>query len=136
LIIFRIASFAYRWRIPLIPRLLYLINRIVFSVVLPPSVCLGRDVAIAYSGLGTVIHARVKIGSRVTIGTGVTIGGRSGFVDVPIIEDDVTVGTGAKILGPIVVGRGARIGANAVVISTVEPNVTMVGAPARPVGKR
>ena len=86
-----------------------------------------------YSGLGIVIHARCKIGSRVQIGTNVTIGGRNGHKEVPIIEDDVLVGTGAKILGPIVIGRGSRIGANAVVLTNVEPGATVVGIPARPI---
>lgn len=131
--IFRLSHWAHLRGIPLLPRMLYAINRVLFSVVLPPSVEIGRDVILAYGGLGTVIHARCKIGAGVQIGTNVTIGGRSGFQEVPIIEDDVLIGTGAKILGPIVVGRGARIGANAVVLENVPPDVTVVGIPARPV---
>jgi serine O-acetyltransferase len=69
------------------------------------------------------------------IGTQVTIGGRSGLWDVPVIEDYVYIGTGAKVLGPIRVGRGATIGANAVVIHEVPPGAAVAGVPARIVGK-
>ena len=131
--IFRISHWAYVRGIPFLPRLLYAVNRILFAVVLPPSVEVGQDVLFGYSGLGIVIHARCKIGSRVQIGTNVTIGGRSGHKAVPTIEDDVVVGSGAKILGPITIGRGARIGANAVVLNDVPAGVTVVGIPARPV---
>lgn len=131
--IFRISHWAYIFRIPFLPRFLYAINRILFSVVLPASVEVGRDVVFGYSGLGIVIHARCKIGARVQIGTNVTIGGRSGHKAVPIIEDDVEIGSGAKILGPITIGRGARVGANAVVLCDVPNGVTVVGIPARPV---
>ena len=131
--IFRLSHWAHLHGIPFLPRILYVLNRVLFSVVLPPSVEIGRDVIVAYGGLGTVIHARCKIGARVQIGTNVTIGGRSGFQEVPTIEDDVLIGTGAKILGPIIVGRGARVGANAVVLENVPPGVTVVGIPARPI---
>ena len=63
------------------------------------------------------------------IGPQVTIGGRSDLWDVPIIEDDVYIGTGAKVLGPITVGRGATIGANAVVIHDVPAGASVAGVP-------
>lgn len=116
---------------PLLPRALYIFNRIVFSIVLPPSVTLGRGTHFSYSGLGVVIHARAKIGNGVTISQHVTVGGRSGLLEVPVIEDDVLVGAGAKILGPIRVGRGASIGANSVVLHDVPAFATVVGIPGR-----
>src|SRR5471032_584164 len=111
--IFRLASWLHRIRIPVVPRLLYVMNRILFAVVLPPSVSVGTRVRFSYSGLGTVVHARAKIGNDVTIAQNVTIGGRSGHFDVPIIEDGVEIGVGACVLGPVVIGRGAKVGANA-----------------------
>jgi serine O-acetyltransferase len=133
--IYRLAHWAYAHNVPLIPRVLYILNRILFSVVLPPSVRLGKDVVLGYSGLGIVIHARCVIGNRVVIGTNVTIGGCGGHYDVPTIEDDVEIGSGAKILGPITIGCGAKIGANAVVLCDVPEYATYVGVPARAVDK-
>lgn len=129
--IFRIASWLYVHRVPLLPRVLYGLNRILFSIALPPSVCVGDRVLFGYSGLGIVVHARARIGDRVKISQNVTIGGRSGYKDVPIIEEDVEIGAGACLLGPIHIGRGAKIGANAVVLCNVPARSVAVGVPAR-----
>jgi serine O-acetyltransferase len=77
-----------------------------------------------------VIDGFVEIHRGVRIMPGVTIGVRDGFRG-PTIKQDVRIGTGAKVLGAITVGRGARIGANAVVIDDVPPRTTAVGIPAR-----
>jgi serine O-acetyltransferase len=131
LFIHSIAHQLWRWHVPLLPRVVYGVIRVVFSVSLPPSVRIGKGVVLGYSGLGTVVHARAVIGARVVVGSGVTIGGRSGHYDVPVIDDDVDIGTGAKILGPIRIGRNAIIGANAVVIHDVPPHAVVAGVPAK-----
>jgi len=131
LTIFRLAAWLLRHRVPWLPRVLYALNRILFAISLPPSVKVGRDVLFGYSGLGIVVHARAVIGDRVKIGQNVTIGGRSGSQAVPVIEDDVEIGAGACVLGAIRLGRGARIGANAVVLQDVPPGAVAVGVPAR-----
>jgi serine O-acetyltransferase len=77
-----------------------------------------------------VIDGFVEVSSGVRIAPGVTIGLR-GSARGPLIERDVLIGTGAKVLGELTVGRGARIGANAVVLSDVPPGATAVGVPAR-----
>jgi len=77
------------------------------------------------------VHPRAIIGERVRINPGVVIGGRSGHKPVPVIEDDVEIGVGAKVLGPVRVGRGAVVGANAVVLHDVPPGAVVVGIPAR-----
>ena len=132
LFLHRIAYALHQWRIPLIPRLIYGVNRILFTVVLPPSVKMGKGVILGYSGIGTVIHARAVIGDRVVIGPNITIGGKTPHWEVPVIEDDVDIGAGACILGPVRVGRGAVIGANAVVVHDVPPGAVVGGIPARP----
>jgi serine O-acetyltransferase len=80
-----------------------------------------------------VIDGLTEIGARVVIAPFVTIGLRPGHVAGPVIEDGVSIGTGAKVLGNIRVGAGAKIAANSVVLSDVEPGVTVAGAPATPV---
>ncbi len=127
----RIAHACFRWHIPVLPRLIYGLNRILFSVVLPPSVKVGRGVVLGYAGIGTVIHARAVVGDRVIIGPNVTIGGKTPHLEVPVIEDDVDIGAGACILGPVRVGRGAVIGANAVVVKDVPAGAVVGGVPAR-----
>jgi serine O-acetyltransferase len=85
---------------------------------------------LGYGGLGIVLHDAAVVGDRVHIDQGVTIGGTATKGGVPVIEDDVYLGAGAKILGPIVVGRGAVVGANAVVIRDVKSNTVVAGVPA------
>ena len=131
-----VAHWLLRHHVPLLPLLLTLFNRVVFAVQLPAATTLGRGVKLNYSGLGTVLHPRAVIGNRVEIGPGVVIGGRSEIWEVPIIEDDVQIGVGAKILGPVRVGRGAIVGANAVVLHDVPPGAVVAGIPARIVRRR
>lgn len=128
--IFRLSSYLYRLGVPVLPRLLYVLNRVLFAVALPPSVTVGRDVLFGYSGLGIVVHAKCVIGNNVKISQNVTIGGRSGHVAVPVIEDGVEIGAGACVLGPIRIGRGAKIGANAVVLIDIPAGAIAVGVPA------
>jgi serine acetyltransferase len=80
---------------------------------------------------GIVVHAGVVIGERCTIFQHVTIGETTTRPGVPVLSDDVVVGAGAAILGGVVVGDAARIGANAVVVDHVPPGAVVVGAPAR-----
>jgi serine O-acetyltransferase len=82
-----------------------------------------------------VIGETAEIGDRVTLYQGVTLGG-TGFARGkrhPTVGDDVTIGSGAKLLGPVNVGHGAKVGANTVVIEDVPPNSTVVGNPGHPV---
>ena len=131
LAIHAVAHWLWKHKIPVIPRVLSVLNRLIFATQLPASTRLGKGVRLNYSGLGTVIHARAVIGDNVEIGPGVVIGGRSKLYEVPVIEDDVQIGVGAKVLGPIRVGRGAVIGANAVVLHDVPVGAVVVGIPAR-----
>jgi serine O-acetyltransferase len=117
--------------VPVVPKILYYLSYLIFNSSVPPSVYLGPRTRFAYGGIGCVIHGDAIIGADVIIGQGVTIGGDGNRKGVPTICDDVYIGAGARLLGPIVVGQGARIGANAVVLSDVPPLATAVGIPAK-----
>ena len=94
----------------------------------------ARDLFIDH-GSGVVIGETAEIGDDVTLYQGVTLGG-TGFATGkrhPTVQDNVTIGSGAKLLGPITIGHGAKIGANSVVITDVPPNSTVVGNPGHPV---
>lgn len=90
-------------------------------------------------GMGIVIGETAEVGNDVTIYHGVTLGGVGGNPDGkrhPTVEDDVMIGAGAKILGPITIGKGAKIGANAVVVKDVKAYETVVGIPARAINSK
>ncbi len=92
---------------------------------------LGSGVILGYGGLGVVIHDRTVIGSDVIVGPGVTIGGTNKNNVVPIIGDNCYISTGAKIIGPVKIGKNCVIGANAVVLDDIPDNCVVVGVPAR-----
>lgn len=126
--------------VPFAPRLLAYLTRSVTGVEIHPAAKIGREFFIDH-GSGVVIGETTEIGERVTLYQGVTLGG-TGFQRGkrhPTLGDNVTVGSGAKLLGPIAVGDGAKIGANTVAIEDVPPGATVVGNPGHPVkvdGKR
>ncbi len=98
-----------------------------------PGAKIGRNLFIDH-GMGVVIGETAEVGNNVTMYHGVTLGGIGGEPDTrrhPIVEDDVMIGAGAKILGPITIGKGTKIGANAVVLKDVPPYATVVGIPGK-----
>lgn len=107
--------------------------RMLTGIEIHPGARIGRRLFIDH-GMGVVIGETAEIGDDVLIYHGVTLGGLSGHPGKrhPTIEDHVTIGAGAQVLGPILVGRGAGIGSNAVVVNAVAPGCTVVGIPARP----
>ncbi|MGG5808439.1 serine O-acetyltransferase [Falsiroseomonas sp. CW058] len=109
------------------------VARMLTGIEIHPGARIGRRLFIDH-GMGVVIGETAEIGDDVLIYHGVTLGGLSGQPGKrhPTIEDHVTIGAGAQVLGPIRIGRGARIGANAVVVNAVAPGCTVVGIPARP----
>src|SRR5436190_15981568 len=116
--------------VPLVPMALSYATRAVTGVEIHPAASIGADLFIDH-GSGVVIGETAQIGDRVTLYQGVTLGG-TGFARGkrhPTIEDDVTIGSGAKLLGPITVGHRAKVGANTVVVSDVPADSTVVGNP-------
>jgi serine O-acetyltransferase len=136
----RVAHVLHEAGVPMIPRALALATRSLTGIEIHPSARVGNGLFIDH-GMGVVIGETAEIGENVTLYQGVTLGG-TGFATGkrhPTVQDNVTIGSGAKLLGPITIGHGAKIGANSVVIHDVPPNSTVVGNPGHPVrvdGKR
>ncbi|MBA3300188.1 MAG: serine O-acetyltransferase [Thermoleophilaceae bacterium] len=136
----RVAHALYEAGVPLVPRLLANATRMTTGVEIHPAARIGDALFIDH-GAGVVIGETAEIGRNVTLYQGVTLGG-TGFARGkrhPTVGDDVVVGSGAKLLGPIQVGTQAKIGANSVVVHDVPANSTVVGNPGHPVrvdGKR
>jgi serine O-acetyltransferase len=114
-------------------RLVSHLSRFLTGIEIHPGAQIGRRLFIDH-GMGVVIGETAEIADDVLIYHGVTLGGLSGSPGKrhPTIEASVSIGAGAQVLGPITVGKGARIGANAVVTRDVPPDCTVVGIPARP----
>jgi len=130
----RVAHALYEVHIPFVPRIIAGIARLLTGIEIHPAAQIGRGLFIDH-GMGVVIGETAEIGDDVTLYQGVTLGG-TGFAcgkRHPTVEDNVTIGSGAKLLGPIRVGHGSKIGANSVVIHDVPPNSTVVGNPGHPV---
>ena len=114
------------------------LGRILTGIEIHPAAVIGKRLFIDH-GMGVVIGATAEIGDDVTLYQGVTLGGTSlerGTKRHPTLENGVIVGAGAKVLGPITIGRNARIGSNAVVVADVEAEMTVVGVPAKAVGAK
>ena len=113
-------------------RLVSHIARFFTGIEIHPGATIGRRFFIDH-GMGVVIGETAEIGDNVTLYHGVTLGGVSleRTKRHPTIEENVVIGSGAKVLGPFTVGKGSRIGSNSVVIKEVPPNSTVVGVPGR-----
>ncbi len=130
----RVAHALHDAGVPLAPRALATATRALTGIEIHPAAAVGDDVFIDH-GMGVVVGETAEIGRNVTLYQGVTLGG-TGFATGkrhPTVEDNVTIGSGAKLLGPIRIGHGSKIGANTVVIHDVPPNSTVVGNPGHPV---
>ena len=130
----RVAHALWEAEVPLVPRTIAYTSRSITGIEIHPAARIGTDFFIDH-GSGVVIGETSEIGDRVTLYQGVTLGG-TGFARGkrhPTVEDDVTVGSGAKLLGPVTVGENAKVGANTVVIENVPDHTTVVGNPGHPV---
>ena len=130
----RLAHALHGAGVPIAPRAIATISRATTGIEIHPAARIGDGLFIDH-GTGVVIGETARIGNNVTLYQGVTLGG-TGFATGkrhPTVEDNVTIGSGAKLLGPITVGHGSKIGANSVVIHDVPANSTVVGNPGHPV---
>jgi len=138
----RIANFFSIAKFHLIARIISQLSRFLTGIEIHPNAKIGKNLFIDH-GMGVVIGETSDIGDNVTIYHMVTLGGISPSINSndqrnmkrhPTLRENVVVGSGAQILGPIVVGKNAKIGANAVVTNDVPENAVMVGIPARNIG--
>ncbi len=130
----RLAAFFWRHRLATLGRFVSHLTRFLTGIEIHPGAKLGRRLIIDH-GMGVVIGETAEIGDDVYIYHQVTLGGTSsdGGKRHPTVGNNVIIGAGAKVLGAISIGDGARIGANAVVVAPVPAGTTVVGIPARPV---
>ena len=108
-----------------------LITRIIFSADIPYNLSIGKGTKFPHCALGSLFHPAVRIGENCVILHGVTIGGKAGRNGLPIIGNNVWIGTHAIILGDIHIGDNSIIGAGSIVLKDVEPNSVVAGNPAR-----
>jgi serine O-acetyltransferase len=132
IILYRVAHFLYNRKIYFISRAISQLARFFTGIEIHPGAKIGKGLFIDH-GTGVVIGETTEIGDNVTLYQGVTLGGtgKDKGKRHPTIENDVIIGAGAKILGPIRIGAGSKIGANAVVLKDVLARATAVGIPAR-----
>ena len=136
---YKVANFFHLAGFHLLARVISQITRFFTGIEIHPGAKIGRNLFIDH-GMGVVIGETSEVGDNVTIYHAVTLGGSSPSIDSekqrdekrhPTIGNDVVIGSGAQIIGPIKVGNGSRIAANAVVVKDVPDNATMVGVPAK-----
>ncbi len=125
----RIRETARRWRVPGVNHALRLATTVLYGIEIGSEIELGDGVNFAHT-LGTVIGGTSRVGARVTFMGNNTVGTAKDN-GCPVIEDDVVIGCGARILGPVRIGKGAFIGANAVVLSDVPAGAVASGIPAK-----
>ena len=135
----RISHALWKYKIPLFPRVLSQFTRFFTGIEIHPGAQIGRGVFIDH-GMGVVIGETSLIKDNVTIYHMATLGGISPSINSddqrnikrhPTLENNVVIGSGAQVLGPVIVGKNAKIGANAVVTKNVPENAVMIGIPAK-----
>ncbi|MDP9105724.1 MAG: serine O-acetyltransferase [Candidatus Eremiobacteraeota bacterium] len=128
----RLIHALYKAKVPLLPRYLGSLSRFFTGIEIDPGATIGKGVFIDH-GMGVVIGETAEVGDGCTIYQGVTLGGTSlqRTKRHPTLGRNVTVGSGAAVIGAIHIGDGAKIGANSVVVKDIPPNATVVGIPGR-----
>jgi serine O-acetyltransferase len=129
--LYRVKARCQTLRIPVVPRIAHRLAMITAQVSIGDPVVVEPGVYVVHGQI--VIDGMVEIGAGTIISPFVTVGLRAGELRGPTVETGVSIGTGAKVIGPVRIGARATIGANAVVVDDVAADATVVGVPARPV---
>lgn len=129
---YRVAHFFYKKNSFFIARLISQLARFFTGIEIHPGAKIGEGILIDH-GMGVVIGETAEVGNRVTIYHGTTLGGTGKDIGKrhPTIGNDVMIGSGAKLLGPIIIGSNVKIGANSVVLRDIPSGSTVVGIPGR-----
>ena len=137
LVFYRISNVFYKYKMFFIARAISQFGRFLTGIEIHPGAKIGKRLFIDH-GMGIVIGETAEIGDDCTIYHGVTLGGTGKDIlkRHPTIGNNVMVGAGAKLLGPINIGNNVKIGAGAVVLKDIENNVTVVGVPASRIIKK
>lgn len=125
--IYRISNWFYKKNLKILSYLLDKINYLLHNSSIPGSCMIGKNTQIAYGGIGVVIHARAIIGENCLIGQGITIGGRNGLKEVPVVENNVYLGAGCRILGSVKIAPNNIIAPNSVVTKSIEGSYEVWG---------
>lgn len=133
--IYKIANSFERMHLRFFAKMFVYLNYFLHNSYIPSSCRIGETSKFAYGGIGLVIHDDVTIGEGCIIGQGITIGGRNEVKEVPVIEDNVYIGAGSRIVGNVKIGHDSIIGTNAVVLNDIPPYSVAAGVPAKIIAK-
>lgn len=135
----KLMNLLHRKKIPLVPKFIYLFNRVVYACDIRPNKQMHSSVIFPHNALGVVVHHNAQVGKNTKILHQVTIGGNLDkkrevngiIIDAPMIGENVLIGVGAIIIGPVVIGDNAIVGAGAIITKDVKNNEIVYGFSAK-----
>ncbi len=130
-LLYRLGHALHSSRVPVLPKIISIINRLAFSCALPSTATIGKEFTLGYWGLGVVIHSKSVIGDRCLISQNVTLGRKSGSPGVPRLGNNVAVGAGSVLVGDIELGDNCVVGAGSVVTKSFPDGSVIAGVPAQ-----
>ncbi|MBH0002152.1 serine O-acetyltransferase [Pseudoalteromonas sp. SWYJZ12] len=132
---YRVARWFYLKNIPFVPKVMQLIIFILYSSKVPANADIGKGSFLVVKGIGVVIIDKAKIGERCRIGIGCKVVGKGPYKRVPVIGDDVFLGPGCVIVGPVIIGNKVIVAPNSVVTKSVPTGCIVGGIPAKIIGR-